>query len=64
MAVGVDVGAFDLHHGAVPHRPFDHGSDLGRRAVDQLGVDRHALALDVPVDEHAAAGKAREFADS
>ena len=59
LTVAVGVVRLDLHRGAVPHCPFDHRGDLGGGAGDQLRVDRHGLAFDVPVDEHAAAAVAR-----
>jgi len=58
MTLGVDVVAFDLHGGAVPDRAVDHRGDFGCGAGDQLRVDGHRFAFDVPVDEHAAAAVA------
>ncbi len=55
LAVGVDVIGVDAHIGAVADGAFDHCRDLGGRAAKQLGVDRHGVPLDVPVDEHPAA---------
>lgn len=56
LAVGVGVAGVDFHHGAVPHDALDHCGDLGGGASDELGVDRHRLALNVPVDQPAVAG--------
>jgi len=53
LAVAVGVVAFDVEGGTVAHRAFDHCRDLGGGAADQLGVDRHRLGLDVPVDQDA-----------
>ena len=58
LALGVNVIAFDLHGGAVPNRAVDHRGDFGCGAGDQLRVDGHRFAFDVPVDEHAAAAVA------
>ena len=58
LAVGVGVVGLDVHAGAVVHRALDHRGYLAGGAVDDLGVDHHALALDVPVDQHAAAAVA------
>src|SRR6266536_6440686 len=54
-AVGVDVVGLHVHGGAVAHGALDHRGDLGRRAVEELGVDGHRFSLDVPVDQHAPA---------
>jgi len=50
----VHILALDLHVGAVAQPPLDHRCDLGRGTPLQLRIDARGLALDMPIDHHAA----------
>src|SRR4051812_30365458 len=55
LPVAVDVGLLDFHLGAVAEHALHHGRRFRGGAGLELRVDAGALALDVPVDHHAAA---------
>ena len=52
LPMTIDVVLLDLHLGAMPQDPFNHGGDLGGRAALELRVDTDRLFLHMPVDHH------------
>jgi hypothetical protein len=48
LAMRICVAGVDLYRGAVPHDALDHRGEPVDGLTVALGVDGHALALDVP----------------
>src|SRR5436305_15092306 len=55
LTMTIHVLLFDLHIGAVPQDPFNHGGDLRGRAALELGVDTDRFFLHMPVDHYPSA---------
>jgi hypothetical protein len=55
MTMAIHILLFDLHLGAVPQDPFNHGRNLRGRTAFELGVDTDRFFLHMPVDHHPSA---------